>query len=157
MRTRLITVGVIAALSSMLAPGAAAARGGPTIERWVDKFVLDPDPLFVELCEIETSTEVIERYTVTHFADGTIRIHTVRTYVPDDPRLPIEHGAATASIRPDGTRTIVGAPIQLRYRDGRRVFLDAGLVTFGPDDLLVTVRGPHPSLTEDLADQYCPA
>ncbi len=157
MRTRMITVGVIAALSSMLAPGAADARGAPTIDRWVDKFVLDPDPLFVELCSIETSTEVIERYTVKEFADGTVHVHTVRTYVPDDRSLPVEHDAATAFIRPDGTRTIVGAPIQLRYRDGRRVFLDAGPVTFGPDDLLVTVRGPHPSLTEDLADQYCPA
>ena len=156
MRTRTITVGVIVALSSVLAPGPADARGGPTIDRWVDQYVLDPDPLFAEMCAIETSTEVTERYTVKEFPDGTMHIHTVRTYVPEDRNLPVEHDAATALIRPDGTRTVVGAPIQLRYRDGRRVFLDAGLVTFGPDDLVVTVRGPHPSLTADLADLYCP-
>jgi hypothetical protein len=68
---------------------------------------------------------------------------------------PVERGAATTFVTADGTRTVVGKPIQLFGPDGGVLLLDAGLVTFG-EELLV--RGPHPSLEVDnLAPFYCPS
>jgi hypothetical protein len=67
--------------------------------------------------------------------------------------LPIEKGAATTLFSPDGSRTVVGKPVQLIGPDGGVRLLDAGWVQFGDD---VTVRGPHPFLDADLADYYCP-
>jgi hypothetical protein len=89
------------------------------------------------------------------FPDGSEQIHVVRTFVSEDPRIPVEQGAATTFVTADGTRTVVGKPIQLFGPDGGVRLLDAGLVTFG-EELLV--RGPHPSLEVDtLAPFYCPS
>jgi hypothetical protein len=89
------------------------------------------------------------------FPDGSEQIHVVRTYVPEDPRIPVERGAATTFVAPDGTRTVVGMPIQLFAPDGGVRLLDAGLVTFEEE---LVVRGPHPFLEVDnLAQFYCPS
>jgi hypothetical protein len=68
----------------------------------------------------------------------------VPTFVPDDPRIPIERGAATAFVAPDGTRTVIGQSIQLFGPDGGIRLLEAGLVEFG-DELVV--HGRHDELT----------
>jgi hypothetical protein len=89
------------------------------------------------------------------FPDGSEQIHVVRTYVPEDPRIPVERGAATTFVAPDGTRTVVGMPIQLFAPDGGVRLHDAGLVTFEEE---LVVRGPHPFLEVDnLAQFYCPS
>ncbi len=145
---------VFAGLTIILSLGAAApaTAGGPTIhherfkERFADDFILD-------LCGIETFTTLTQRSTVKIFPDGSEHIHVVRTFVSDDPRLPIERAAGTTFIAPDGTRRVVGKPLQLIGPDGGVRILDAGLVEFGEE---VIVRGPHPSLGADLAPYYCP-
>jgi hypothetical protein len=57
---------------------------------------------------------------------GSEQVHVVRTFVSDDPRLPIERGAGTTFIAPDGTRKVVGKPLQLIGPDGGVRILDAG-------------------------------
>jgi hypothetical protein len=52
--------------------------------------------------------------------------------------LPIERGAATRFIAPDGTETVVGKPLQLIGPDGGVRILDEGWVEFGEE---VIVRG----------------
>lgn len=85
--------------------------------------------------------------------DGTERFRVSRTFVSDDPRLPIERGAGMSTFLPDGTQIVHGSPIRLQRRGEGIILLDAGLAIFGDD---LTVRGPHPSLEADLADYYCP-
>jgi hypothetical protein len=149
-RTAFICLGMV--LSFALAAPLSAL--GPTIEhhrieeRFLDDFVL-------ELCGIETFTTLTQSFTVKVIPDGSEQVHVVRTFVPEDPRIPLEQGAATTFVTPDGTRTVIGKPIQLFGPDGGVRLLDAGLVTFG-EGLLV--RGPHPSLEVDnLAPFYCPS
>lgn len=146
---------LVVATAGLLYPTAtqATAASGPTIEhnqieeRFFDDFIAD-------LCGIETFTTLTQTFTVMDFPDGSEQVHVVRIFMPDDPGLPIERGAGTTFITPDGTSTVVGKPIQLIGPDGGVRLLDAGLVTFG-DELLV--HGPHPSLeAEDLAPYYCP-
>jgi hypothetical protein len=135
-----------------LGPASPAAARGPTIqherfeERFADDFILD-------LCGIETVTTWTQQHTIKIFPDGSEQVHVVRTFVSDDPRLPIERGAATTFIAPDGTETVVGKPLQLIGPDGGVRILDAGWVEFGEE---LIVRGPHPSLGVDLAPYYCP-
>jgi hypothetical protein len=145
---RLVGAGLVLLL---LLPATVSASS-PAIERnsYVDRFA---DDFILELCGIETYTTVTERWSLKTFAGGSERLHVVRTFVSDDPRLPIEKGAATTFISPDGSRTVVGKPVQLIGPDGGVRLLDAGWVQFGDD---VTVRGPHPFLDADLADYYCP-
>jgi hypothetical protein len=69
------------------------------------------DDLILELCGIETFTTLTQSFTVMVFPDGSEQIHVVRTYVPEDPRIPVERGAATTFVAPEGTRTVVGMPI----------------------------------------------
>lgn len=130
-----------------------AAR--PAIERdaYTDHF---PDDFILELCGIDTWTTVTERWTSTVHADGSETFQVVRTFVPDDPRIPIERGAATAFFSPDGGRRVVGKPLHLFKPRGGVLILDAGLVDFDSAGNVVLVRGPHPSLEIDPADLYCP-
>src|SRR5688500_14807884 len=90
-----------------LGPASPADAAGPTIfqERFTERFA---DDFFLELCGIETFTTWTQHHTVKIFPDGSEQIHVVRTFVPDDPRLPIERGAATNFIAPDGTERVVG-------------------------------------------------
>lgn len=130
-----------------------AAAAGPTIER--GRFVERAfDEFIFELCGIETYTTLRQVFSVKRFPNGSEQVHVVRTFVSEDPRLPIERAAGTTFVSPDGTRTVIGKPIQLIGPDGGVRILDAGLVEFG-DELVV--RGPHPSIDADLAEYYCPA
>jgi hypothetical protein len=98
-------------------------------------------------------TTVSERWTLKLFADGSEQLHVVRTFVPDDPRLPIEKDAGTSFTTPDGERTVAGKPLQLIGPDGGVRLLGAGLTVFGED---VVVHGRN-VLDADLADYYCPS
>ncbi|MBA2374159.1 MAG: hypothetical protein H0V74_08175 [Chloroflexi bacterium] len=108
-----------------------------------------------DLCGIETFTTVTERWSLKEYADGSAKLHVNRTFVPDDPRIPIEKGAGTTFIAPDGTRRVVGKPIHLISQIGGGVLiLDAGRVDFDPSGEVIAMRGPHPSLGTDLAPYY---
>jgi hypothetical protein len=133
---------------------AAGAGGKPVIERdsFVDVFA---DDFIFDLCGIETTTTLTQRFEVKTFPDGSQQVHVTRTYVSEDPRLPIEKGAGTTFIDADGVRTVAGTPIHLIGPRGGTRLIDAGLATFGDE---LDVRGPHPSLlVPDLAPYYCPA
>lgn len=155
---RLSVLLALGAMVAMIAPlmGAAVAEGAggkPVIERgsFVERFA---DDFIFELCGIETTTTLTQRFRVTTFPDGSQQVHVTRTFVSDDPRIPIEKGAGTSFIDANGVRTVVGTPIHLIGPDGGTRLLDAGLVTFGNE---LDVRGPHPSLfVPDLAPYYCP-
>lgn len=154
MNNRLVrAVALVPGIVLSLVFAAPAWASGPAIqhERTQERFF---DDLIFDLCGIETFTTLTQHFSVKDFADGSEQVQVVRTYVSDDSRIPIERGAGTSFITADGTRTVVGKPIQLISPDGGVRLLDAGLVTFG-DELLV--RGPHPSLAaDDLAPYYCP-
>ncbi|HET8599424.1 MAG TPA: hypothetical protein VFL99_03795 [Segeticoccus sp.] len=143
-----------ATLLGGVAVAGPASASGPVIDHEQMRETFFDDFVF-ELCGIETYTTLTQRFTVKTFADGSEQVQVVRTYVPDDPRIPIEKGAGSSFTAPDGTRTVVGKPIQLMGAHGKVRLLDAGLVSFA-DELVV--RGPHPSLVEpDLAPYYCPS
>jgi len=157
MKARVGTIATILLLGGLLALGsepAAAAEGKPVITTGggTETFA---DDLFLDLCGIATNTTLTEKWTLKEFPDGSETLHVVRTFVPDDPRLPTEKGAATSFTAPDGSRRVVGKPIQLIGPSGVRI-LDAGWVLFDPAGEIVDVRGPHPSLDVDLAGYYCP-
>lgn len=146
---------VVGALAMIALPAVPATAVGPEIERAssVDRF---PDDFILDLCGIETWTTVTERWSSKRFADGSEIFHVVRTFVPDDPRIPIEKGAATSFFAPDGSRTTVGTPIHLFGPHGT-MLIDAGRAMFDADGNLITVNGPHPGLDADLAKYYCPS
>lgn len=152
--TRLVALAGAAAVPLLPASAAPAGAEGPTIER--QRFVETyPDDFILDLCGIETLTTQTQVSRSIVFPDGSEQVHVVRTFVSEDPRLPVERGAGTTFVAADGTRTVVGKPIQLFEPGGGVRLLDAGLVQFG-EQLLV--RGPHPSLeTDDLAPYYCPS
>jgi hypothetical protein len=149
-------IGICATVFALIA-GVASARGAggkPLIERGSSVDVFADDFIF-DLCGIETTTTLTQRFEVKTFPDGSQQVHVTRTYVSDDPRLPIEKGAGTTFIDADGIRTVIGTPIHLIGPEGGTRLIDAGLVTFGTE---LDVRGPHPSLfVPDLAPYYCPA
>jgi hypothetical protein len=150
---RLIGATLLASAVGLLGGGTAIAdKNGPVIERghFTDRY---PDEYIFDLCGIETMTTITQRYSVKTFPDGSEQVHVVRTFVPDDPRLPVEKGAGTTFVAPDGTRTVIGKPIQLFDPDGGVLLLDAGWVELGDEPV---IRGPHPSLGADLATYYCP-
>ena len=155
MKPRAIILSITAALVLTATSAIAVRAGGPEIERdaytarFLDDFILD-------LCGIDTWTTVTERWSSKVYPDGSETFHIVRHFVPDDPRIPIEKGAATAFFAPDGSRRVVGTPIQLFNPDGGVLLLDAGWVQFDASGERVMARGPHPSLDVDLADYYCP-
>ena len=148
-----------ALLSGALVGGAgaaSAASGGPVVTRGggTETFA---DDLFLDLCGIETETTLTETWTLKEFPDGSSTLQDERTFVPADPRLPVEKGAATSFNAPDGSRRVVGKPIQIISRTGGGTrILDAGQVWFDADGDAGTMHGPHPSLTTDLAEYYCP-
>lgn len=150
------SLAIATALGLATAHATAASADQPVTERgsFVDTF---DDEFILDLCGVTTQTTLTQRWSSTVYADGSEIVHVVRTFVPDDPRVPVEKGAATTFIAPDGTRRVVGLPIQLFDPDGGIRLLDAGWVEFDPDGNVSTVRGPHPSLEVDLRDYYCPS
>ena len=149
-------IGICATVLALVAGVAPAqgAGGKPEIERgsFVDVFA---DDFIFDLCGIQTTTTLTQRFEVKTFPDGSQQVHVTRTYLSDDRRLPIEKGAGTTFIDANGVRTVAGTPIHLIGPRGGTRLIDAGRVTFGNE---IDVRGPHPSLfVPDLAPYYCPA
>jgi hypothetical protein len=156
MRNGLIGCVLVGALATALMPGPAPAAA-PLIERGSTHETF-PDDLFADVCGIDTMTTLDEHWTLKTFPDGSETLHAERTFTPDDPRLPVEKGAATSFNAPDGSRRVVGKPIQLIWQGGAMALLDAGQVWFDANGDLVDMHGPHPSLAiDDLAALYCPA
>jgi hypothetical protein len=145
----------IALASTVLAAGPVAADrpyrdGDAYTVTFFDDFIF-------ELCGIETMTTLTERWTFTDYGGGRMRLHVVRTFVPDDPRIPIEKGAGSRFIEPDGTEIVVGTPLLLFDPDGGVQALDAGRVVFGDD---ISAHGRQDlsieDLEGDLSSYYCP-
>lgn len=144
-----------ASLSSALPAGTAHAAAplierGETHEIFFDDFIHD-------VCGIDTFTRVDEHWTLKRFPDGSETLHTTRTFTPEDPRIPIEKGAATSFNAADGSRRVVGKPIQLFGVDGGVTLIDAGWISFDPAGDPVDSRGPHSFDPDDVAPYYCPA
>jgi len=152
----IVTTGLLAGALVAGAGAASAASGNPVVTRGggTDTFA---DDLFLDLCGIATETTLTETWTLKEFPDGSSTFHDERTFVPADPRLPVEKGAATSFDAPDGSRRVVGTPIHIISRTGGGTrILDAGQVWFDADGDVGTMHGPHPSLDADLAVYYCP-
>jgi hypothetical protein len=119
------------------------------------------DDLIWELCGIETLTTLTQTWSVKDFADGSAMVHVVRTFVPDDARIPVEKGAAQTFIGADGSRRVVGMPLLLFYPDGGAEVLASGNVLLDPDGNVVFEHGRTQYLdqifSDDLAEFYCPA
>ena len=152
---RLVLLAVLALLVSV--PVADAAGGRPVIERQhVVELRLVPDQFFIDLCGIVTNTTVKELDILKTYPDGSQSFHVERSFIPDDPRLPIERGAATAYFTPDGTMLrLLGKPLQLIGPDGGVRTLDAGQVVFGDPRVVHGHEDVNP-LNTDLAPFYCP-
>jgi hypothetical protein len=93
-RSLMLALGAMVAAMVALLMGAAVAEGAggkPVIERgsFVEPFA---DDFIFEACGIETTTTLTQRFEVTTFPDGSQQIHVTRTFVSDDPRIPIEKG-----------------------------------------------------------------
>jgi hypothetical protein len=154
------------AASAIVAPTIADAAhgtgGAPVIERHhvIDRR-LTPDDYFIDLCGIVTNTTVKEVDDLKTWPDGSQTFHTERSFIPDDPRLPIERGAGTGYFAPDGTQlAVIGKPIQLiAQRGGGVTALDAGLTILG-DPLVhhghLSVGPGHEDDFEYLRQFYCP-
>jgi hypothetical protein len=154
-RAVVLTGPLLVAASLAVTSPVVASAGGPVVTRGGGTETF-PDELFLDLCGIETDTTVIERWVLKEFPDGAETLQVERTFDPADPRLPVEKGAGTSFTAPDGSRWVVGKPIQIIGANGGLRVLDAGRVLFDPDGDVADVRGPHPSLDADLADVYCP-
>ena len=152
---RIVLVTAAVALAVPFATAAPAAAQRPAIERASVHDTFDDD-LYLDLCGITTRTTVTEHWSLKSYPDGSQVFHDVRTFRSEDPRLPVEKGAATAFYAADGSWRVVGKPIQLIGADGGTLLLDAGWISFDADGDVSTVRGPHPSQGVDLADYYCP-
>lgn len=149
------TLSVALALALTMASAAAAHAGAPL--RDGDSYTVTfYDDYIFELCGIDTFTTLTERWTFKEFADGSTILHVNRTFVSDDPRIPVEKGAGSSLTAPDGTRTVVGKPTQLFEPDGGIRLLDAGLAVFDPFGDVLVVHGHSESLGADLAPYYCP-
>jgi hypothetical protein len=155
-----LLVAVAAMLPAALASGrnTADAAAAPLVVHSEYTDVLAPDDFFVDLCGISTTTTVKEVDILKTWPDGSQTFHVERSFVPSDPRLPIERGAATAFFAPDGSMTtITGKPIQLIDRHGGVRALDAGLTVLGDPP---AVHHGHLDVGIDnpeLASFYCPA
>jgi hypothetical protein len=154
-RTASWSLAIATALGLATVPATTASAGPPETERgsFVDTF---DDEFILDLCGITTQTTQTQRWSVTTYPDGSEIVHVVRTFVPEDRRIPVEKGAGTTFIAADGTRRVVGKPIQLFDPAGGVRLLDAGWVEFDLDGNVADVRGPHPSLDADLSEHYCP-
>src|SRR3954454_9484271 len=156
-RTGIIVTTALLAGGLVGGAGAASAASGKPVVTTGGGTETFADDLFLDLCGIETETTLIEKWTLKEFPDGSSTLHDERTFVPADPRLPVEKGAATSFNAPDGSRRVVGTPIHIISRTGGGTrILDAGQVWFGVNGDVVTMHGPHPSLDADLAEYYCP-
>jgi hypothetical protein len=155
MKARAITFSVAVALGVAMASAGAVQAGGPVRsgDAYTDTF---HDEFILELCGIDTMTTVTERWTLKEFADGSAILHVVRTFVPNDVRIPIEKGAGTSFFAPDGTQTVVGAPLRLLDRRGGIRLIGSGLVEFDPNGDIVRSHGHDEALGIDLAPYYCP-
>jgi hypothetical protein len=155
MNRRAFTLSLAATLALGTASAETIQAGGPTrvSDSYTDRFF---DDFIAELCGIETFTTLTERWTFTEFADGSATLHVVRTFVPDDPRIPIEKGAGTSFIAPDGSRVVVGSPTRLFDLDGGIRLIDAGRTQLDENDDVVSVSGQLASFDVDLAQYYCP-
>ena len=157
------TLAALALLAAiLLSPAAAPASthgggGAPVVEHHQSIDYLTPDDFFIDLCGIVTNTTVKELDILKTWPDGSQSFHVERSFIPDDPRLPIERGAGTSYFAPDGTMLrITGKPIQLIGPHGGVRALDAGLTLLGDP----TVSHGHIDVgigNEDLAPFYCPA
>lgn len=152
-RSIISVTAVTVALLGLSADPATAQRPDVVRDGYVDRF---QDDFIMDLCGIQTWTTVTERWSLKKFADGSETFHVVRTFVPDDPRIPIEKGAATSFFGADGSKTVVGTPIHLFGPGGGTTLIDAGRALFEADGNLTAVNGPHPSLDADLVEYYCP-
>ena len=158
MRRVPLAVGTGLLLTLQLLPALPAHAAGPTIDSSQKySFVLSPDRFFKKLCGITTNTTVIEMDTLKTWSDGTQSFHVERTFIPDDPRLPIEKGAGTSYFAADHKTLlrIDGKPIQLIWPDGGATTLDAGILIVGDPNVShghVDVGIDNP----DLAPFYCP-
>jgi hypothetical protein len=114
---RIVLVTAAVALAVPFATAAPAAARRPVIERATVHDTFDDD-LYLDLCGITTRTTVTEHWSLTTYPDGSQVFHDVRTFRSEDPRLPVEKGAATAFYAADGSWRVVGKPIQLIGADG---------------------------------------
>ena len=154
--TRYARHAALMATAFLVLPAAPAVAEGPVIERasYVERF---EDDYILDLCGIETWTTVTERWSSKKFPDGSEIFHVVRTFVPDDPRFPVEKGAATSFFAADGSRTTVGKPLQLLDPDGGGTLLmGAGRALFDANGDLISATGQREALDADPADYYCP-
>lgn len=157
MHRRTITLAATLALVVGTVTAGSVAAAGPVVrvsdsytETFFDDFIWD-------LCGIETYTTATERWTYTEFADGSSIFHNVRTFVPDDPRIPVEKGAGTKLTAPDGSWTVLGSPALLFEPGGHGVrLISAGKAVFSDSGELVLTRGQADYLTADMAELYCP-
>jgi hypothetical protein len=156
-RSARAAIGAGLALAVALAGTAQAAEPYRESDAYTVRFF---DDYIFELCGIETWTTLTERWTFKEFTDGSTQLHVTRTFVPDDPRIPVEKGAGSSFTTPDGARTVVGKPIQLFDPDGGITLLAAGLTEFDEFGAVLTVHGHNPDLdailANDLAAFYCP-
>ena len=151
---RLTTATLALALTLSLLPVAALAAGP---ERETDSYTdYFHDDFIFEMCGIDTWTTVTERYTLKTWPDGSQTFQDVRTFVPDDVRIPIEKGAGTGRFLPDGTKIVNGKPLQLFDRDGGILLLGTGYATFDPDGNVLVAHGHDEALQVDLSEYYCP-
>lgn len=153
-RALMLSLTVALALGAMTA--GAVQASGPL--RDGDSYTVTfYDDFIFELCGIDTLTTLTERWTFKEFADGSAIFHVTRTFVPDDTRIPIERGAGSSLIEPDGSRVVVGKPTQLFDRHGGIRLIDAGRAVFDEFGEVVSISGQSVSLgADDLAPYYCP-
>jgi hypothetical protein len=141
----------IAVVGSVLVAGSASAAS-PEVRVSDSYSVRFYDPM----CGLDQWTTLTERWTWTEFSDGSATLQVVRTFVPDDPRLPIEKGAGFNRMSPDGTETVTGSPLLLYWpkSTGKHgvMVIAAGQAVFSDDD--ATFRGRTPDLSDEAIDQY---
>ena len=156
-RTASWALAIVTALGLATAHATAASAAPPVRESgsFVDTF---DDDFILELCGITTRTTLTQSWSSTVYSDGSEIVHVVRTFVPEDPRVPVEKGAGTTFIAPDGTRRVVGKPLQLFDPDGGIRLLATGWVEVDPNGTISEARGAHSPLPEgDLSEYYCPS
>ena len=154
MKRHTATLSVALALAISALASVPAMAGGPvrTSDAYTVTFF---DDFIFELCGIETETTLTERWVRKDFPDGSSTLQVTRTFVPDDPRIPIEKGAGTGRTAPDGSKVVVGSPIRLYDRHGGLRLLDAGRAIFDPFGDIVSHHGHSEIFDVDLATAYC--
>ena len=140
-----------------------AATGKPVIQSFTDREILVGDEFFADMCGVTTDTTWKEQDTLKTWPDGSQTFHSERSFIPADPRLPIERGAGTSyfhSRDDEEPYRIDGKPIQLiAQRGGGVTALDAGLTILG-DPLVhhghLSVGPGHDDDLAYLRSFYCP-